>query len=83
MNKFRKDFTPEQYAQYLENCAKTSKFEHDGLESWEIRDGVKEGRNISPDLDKRNERTLTKKQLWQRRKFNQQNSPVPNKKSEE
>ncbi len=34
--KFRKDFTPEQYAQYLENMAKTEKYEHDGLESYEV-----------------------------------------------
>ena len=33
--KFRKDFTSEEYKQYLENKAKTPKYEHDGLESWE------------------------------------------------
>jgi hypothetical protein len=72
MKGFKKDFTSEQYKTYLENMAKTSKFEHDGLESWEIKEGVKEGRVISPTLNKRNERTLTKKQLWQRRKFFEQ-----------
>jgi hypothetical protein len=40
--KFRKDFTPEQYATYLANMAKTEKYEHDGLEPWEIKKGVKE-----------------------------------------
>jgi hypothetical protein len=40
--KFRKDFTPKEYLQYLENSAKTEKYEHDGLESWEIKEGVKE-----------------------------------------
>ena len=55
--KFRKDFTPEQYAQYLENQAKTEKYEHDGLESWEIKEGVKEGYEESSELRKRNECT--------------------------
>ena len=41
--KFRKNFTPEEYSQYLKNQAKTSKYEHDGLEDWEKKNGVKEG----------------------------------------
>lgn len=41
--KFRKDFTEKEYAQYLENQVKTDKYEHDGLESWEVKSGAKEG----------------------------------------
>jgi hypothetical protein len=40
--KFRKNFTSNEYKQYLANQTKTSKYEHDGLEDWETKEGVKE-----------------------------------------
>jgi hypothetical protein len=55
--KFRKDFTSEEYAQYLEQAAKTDKYEHDGLESWDVDRGIPEGQEESSELRKRNERT--------------------------
>ena len=55
--KFRKNFTPEEYERYLAEMAKTSKYEHDGLESWEVDEGVKEGQKVSSALRRRNERT--------------------------
>ena len=63
MKKFRKDFTPEEYKRYLENMAKTDKYEHDGLESWEVESGVKEGRPVSKELRKINERNRKIKRL--------------------
>ena len=56
MQKFRKNFTPKEYERYLENMAKTKKYLHDGLESWEVERGVKEGMPESKELRKRNER---------------------------
>jgi len=54
--KFRKDFTAEEYKQYLENMAKTEKYQYDGLESWEVERGVKEGMPESKELRRINER---------------------------
>jgi hypothetical protein len=52
-HQFRKDFTPEQYKAYLERVAKTSKYEYDGLEPWEIKEGAKEGFERHPNKSKK------------------------------
>ena len=56
MKGFRKNFTAKEYKRYLENMAKTNKYLHDGLESYEVERGVKEGRPESKELRRRNAR---------------------------